>query len=49
MVFGKKAYGARDYIIVLIIGIIIGFVLNCLLTKYTSMVGEVCSYVQGLV
>jgi Na+/H+-translocating membrane pyrophosphatase len=49
MVFGKKAYGAKDYIIVLIVGIVIGFILNCLLTKYTEMVGTVCSYVQGFV
>ena len=43
MVFGKKAYGAKDYIIVLIIGIVIGLLVSCLVTKY---MGGICDFVS---
>lgn len=46
MVFGKKAYGAKNYIIVLIVGIAIGLVVSCLVTKY---MGGMCDFVTSQV
>ena len=42
MVFGKKGYGGRTEIVMLVIGIVVGIVISCIAGSLTN---KVCGFI----